>query len=121
MRKAYTHPAIDNEIKMYVATRKEVCPCCGGNGSHFRSDLDESRLIDSMDEDGDFDGLEAYRKGSYDQICERCCGRNVVDEIDWDSFRETYPNEYREIQAYEESARQDRLYEIQERRYLGCY
>lgn len=55
-----------------------VCPTCQGKGSHFRKDLDENNLVQGMQEDYDEEGIEAYRSGSFDQICTECKGQNVV-------------------------------------------
>jgi hypothetical protein len=63
---------------LQVNGRYEVCPVCGGEGSHFRSDLDENHLVDSMREDCDEDGLEAYFSGAFDQTCSECNGKRVV-------------------------------------------
>jgi hypothetical protein len=55
-----------------------VCPTCQGTGSHVRHDLDDSAMVDSMREDGDEEGLEAYFNGAFDERCTECNGNNVV-------------------------------------------
>ena len=55
-----------------------VCPCCDGHGTHFPKHLDDSRMVEMMEEDGDEDGLESYYNGGYDVACEECGGNNVV-------------------------------------------
>ena len=69
---------------MIVQGKMEVCPTCGGRGTHFRSDLDENELIDLYREDGDYEGLESYYAGAFDQTCEQCKGQNVIAAPDWD-------------------------------------
>jgi len=88
--KEYKHPALEycheNNGRDFILApaRYEVCPVCSGHGTHVRNDLDDSRLIDSMEEDGDLEGIEAYHKGSYDQICSNCKGLRVVMSIDFE-------------------------------------
>lgn len=61
-----------------VKATYSVCSRCHGHGTHFRSDLDENRLIDNMREDGDDEGIEAYYSGAFDEVCEECNGNRVV-------------------------------------------
>ena len=79
----FTHPALDDsetgeERVFWLTGKMEVCPECGGTGSHVRRDIDDSRLVDAMMEDGDDEGLERYHQGAYDVRCTRCDGANVV-------------------------------------------
>lgn len=121
--KKFTHPALYNEndepVVLYVVTRREVCPECNGYGTHTARHLDDSRLVDDMVEDGDDEGLESYYNGGYDVTCQHCKGERVIDSIDWNLFREKYPNEYLAINEYHEQARQDAAYAAQERRACG--
>ena len=92
MKINYQHPALEchnpstgeyneeiNEVgEICVEATYEVCPTCSGNGTHFRSDLDENNLLDGMQEDGDYQGIESYYKGSFDQTCDQCSGQRVV-------------------------------------------
>jgi len=71
-----------------VTGRMGVCPMCEGTGYHVRHDLDDSALVDSMREDGDEEGLEAYFNGAYDEVCTECGGKNVVLVPDEDSIPE---------------------------------
>ena len=72
----FEHPALDEPIM--VEARYEVCPLCQGHGKHERRDIDCSRLVDEMREDGDDWGLEQYFKGAYDTICTECKGQRVI-------------------------------------------
>lgn len=95
----FSHPALEyveghedadwaDTNALWVAGKMIVCPCCGGEGHHVRRDIDDSRLVDSMREDGDYEGIEAYFGGAYDVTCEECNGRNVILDVDWDSVPE---------------------------------
>ena len=121
----FTHPALvddfEETIVFLLPTNRSICHCCNGYGYHFRSDLDENKLIESMEEDGDFEGLEDYRRGGFDQICQNCNGQKVIDEIDWLWFEKTYPKEFSEMQDYNEMVRQEEKYALQERRFCGGY
>jgi DnaJ-class molecular chaperone len=80
----------------------EVCGTCEGTGSMERRDLDMSRMVDSMREDGDDEGIERYMRGAYDVSCDQCQGKNVVFVADW----ETVPEWASEaIESWEESGR----------------
>lgn len=94
MKTNYQHPAlkyhcpetgrydeyeyINSEGIIKVHGEYEVCPYCGGHGHHFRNDLDENALVQSMCEDGNEEGMESYHSGSFDEICQRCNGLRVV-------------------------------------------
>tara|TARA_R110000803_G_scaffold45305_1_gene95512 strand:- start:368 stop:748 length:381 start_codon:yes stop_codon:yes gene_type:complete len=69
-----------------VSSKKEVCYTCDGNGEHFRKDLDENAMVNSLREDGDDDGYAAYRNGAFNQVCTECNGENVVDKVDWNTI-----------------------------------
>ena len=91
MKKMIQHPALkyisENpndypglDIKeCIVNTHFEVCPDCDGHGTHFRNDLDENLLVQGLCEDGDEDGLNAYHRGAFDEVCDTCHGQRVVD------------------------------------------
>jgi hypothetical protein len=78
----FSHPAFKDEngkeVVFQLEGKMEVCPRCQGTGSHVREDIDDSRLVDMYHEDGDYEALDAYFKGSMDVICTQCNGRNVV-------------------------------------------
>lgn len=121
--KKFTHDALvdefENAIEIQLPTQRIVCPDCNGDGHHFRRDLDETSLVRSMQDDGDYDALESYYSGEYDVVCVECNGANVVDVIDWDYFKEKFPKYYNDVISYENHARADRMYELAERRALG--
>lgn len=101
---------LNPEGVLWVEAEYKVCPKCQGHGTHFRSDLDESRLIESMAEDGDYDAIASYRRGDYDQVCQECHGKRVV-------LCPVLPEwAIKELNSWYESERQDREYAAQERR-----
>ena len=121
----YTHPALNNEDtdepQYYsVQAKRIICFSCNGYGTHTRRDLDDSAMVDSMQEDGDYDGLKAYYDGAYDEVCDICNGSKVIDIIDWEYFGRKYPTEYKKISDYVTQASKDRHYEAMERRATGC-
>ncbi len=109
----------ENAIEIQLPIQRIVCPDCNGDGHHFRRDLDETILFRSMQDDGDYEGLESYYSGQYDVVCIECNGANVVDVIDWDYFKEKFPKYYNDVISYQNHARADRMYELAERRALG--
>jgi DnaJ-class molecular chaperone len=116
-----THPALkyveneehDGSDSIIVQGKMEVCPTCGGTGSHVRHDLDDSAMVDSMREDGDDEGLERYFGGAFDEVCRQCGGQNVVLAPEWD----TVPKWASEaIEDWQESRERDRRESESERR-----
>ena len=109
---------IGNDYKYFilVSGKMEVCPVCHGHGTTFRRDLDESRLVEDMWLDNDYDGLESYHRGAFDERCPECDGKNVVmvptNLPDWAA---------KEVDDWEFSRRQDKAEAEAERRALGYY
>ena len=107
----FSHPALvdaKGELRVFMLpAERVVCPTCRGNGHHFRSDLDE--------EDGDEEEMEHYRRGGYDQTCQDCKGRNVLDQVDWDAFSEAFPNESRQMYNWDKSVSDSQAYAASER------
>lgn len=89
---------INWEGKIYVNATYEVCPTCQGNGFHFRSDLDENNLIDGMQEDGDYEGIESYYSGSFDETCTQCSGQRVVAKPDLPKWAEELVYQWRQCE-----------------------
>ena len=119
----FTHPSLTNsagDLRVFMLDAEVVvCPSCRGNGQHFRSNLDENRMVELIQEDGGEDEMEHYRRGGYDQVCSECHGRNVVNEVNWDKFARSFPKESRKINRWEDDDAEDRAYAASERRYLG--
>jgi hypothetical protein len=77
---------VEQEFSIMVPGKMIVCPTCGGTGTHVRQDIDDSAMVDSMYEDGDYEGIEHYFNGGYDVQCTQCKGNNVVFEADWEQL-----------------------------------
>jgi hypothetical protein len=61
--------------------RWDVCPVCDGKGRHVNPNIDCNGLTaEDFAEDPDF--AEDYRRGCYDQPCNRCRGRTTVPVVD---------------------------------------
>ena len=115
--KMFTHDALENTIRLRA--ERIVCPTCNGSGSHVRRDIDDSMLVETMMDEGDYDGMDSYYRGGFDEVCTHCNGRNVVDEIDWDTFEKVYPREYKLVVDWEQSERDDRA-EMEAERRMGA-
>ena len=58
----------------------DVCPTCGGKGSHVNPSIDSHGLTaEDFYDDPDF--AEDYIRGHYDVACYNCGGRRVVPSI----------------------------------------
>ena len=84
----------DDLQKVMLPMKRIVCPTCGGDGLISRTDIDSSKIYDSCEADGDYEGMAAVRRGDYMIHCTDCNGRNVVDEPDMEFFAKNYPKEY---------------------------
>jgi DnaJ-class molecular chaperone len=113
------HPALkyceehDGSDFILVDGKMVVCPTCQGTGSHVRHDLDDSAMVDSMREDCDYEGLEAYFGGAFDERCTHCGGENVILVPDADSVPDWAQ---KAIESWEESRRMDEAITAAERR-----
>lgn len=112
------HPALKYEENcpdgyIMVEGKMEVCPICQGTGKMERQDLDMSRMVDNMREDGDDEGIERYFSGAFDVVCSHCNGANVVLEPVWESVPKWAEDA---IDAWHESERITSQIEDQERR-----
>lgn len=113
----FKHPALNKPLR--VAGKMEVCGNCDGHGTAFRRDLDENRLVDLMEEDGDDEGLEDYRRGQFDEVCTECKGRNVVEVPDWEAFEKSHPKELKKINSYNRDSAKSDAYDAAERAFCG--
>jgi hypothetical protein len=67
----------EEEVKVEIPARYEVCPLCRGKGSHVNPSID-SHGLSREDFDADPGFKEDYFSGVYDVACYECGGRNVV-------------------------------------------
>jgi DnaJ-class molecular chaperone len=67
--------------------KKEVCPRCGGTGSHdpeaFSNGFTQSEFNEVFE---DAESREDYFRGVYDVSCEECNGNNVIDAPNREEF-----------------------------------
>lgn len=92
-----------------------VCPVCEGKGKHVNPSIDAGGLsAEAFYDDPDF--AEDYMSGIYDVTCNRCCGKRVVPQADWDAMT----NEQRA--AYEQQLQDDAAYEAERQAEIamGC-
>jgi len=100
----------NKQFGIIVGGHMAVCPTCQGTGTHDRTDIDCSQLVDDMHSDGDVDGLENYFSGGFSQVCVQCNGKNVVlapnNVPEWAS---------KAMYEWDADARSDAAYAAQER------
>jgi hypothetical protein len=94
-----------------VPCHKEVCPSCGGEGYHFRGDLDETRMREIYAEDG----RDNFNPMDYSVRCTTCEGNNVVDAPDWDYAYKHYPEECQRMSEWDSEMYESSRYAAQER------
>ena len=102
------------ELEKELATIFVVCPACRGNGKHVNVAIDAGGLSEEMMDDPDF--YADYMGGTYDVTCNRCEGKRVVPEVNWEmlnpTIREAYEAQLEDEAGYEA----ERLAEIR----MGC-
>jgi len=85
----------------------EVCPTCGGEGTHVNPSIDGNGLTASdFAEDPDF--KEDYFSGVYDVQCYTCRGRSTVQEVDFDALPDViaeFIREWERAEAYYQAER----------------
>lgn len=99
----------------------EVCPRCQGDGHHSNPSIDGNGIsMEEFERDWEMEEREAYFRGDYDVVCERCKGQRVILVVDEDAI--TTDRERRALEHRRELAevdRQIRAEEEMERRYCG--
>jgi RecJ-like exonuclease len=72
----------EDDEKVFLPYRMEVCFRCSGNGTHVNPSIDGNGISanDEIWQDDDF--REGYFGGRYDVVCEECNGNNVVPVVD---------------------------------------
>ena len=74
-----------NAHRIHIRFKNIVCPMCDGGGTIVNPSIDAGGLSpEDFDEDPDFE--YHYRRGTFDQTCPQCCGRNVVSVKDWSQW-----------------------------------
>lgn len=103
-----TYDENDEEVTLTVATTKEVCGTCNGEGTS--SAYLGAFSGEDMANDPEF--FESYMQGAYDRVCPECNGNKVVDVPDesrtpkdvWEKYV-TYCTDEREYNALVEMER----------------
>jgi len=112
------------DITVTFPSVKVVCPRCKGHGTHLHNDIGSyaysvEEFQDSFDEE---EQAEYFRHGGrYDVLCERCHGKNVVDEIDEEKCQQD-PALTEAWQAFCQKEKDDADYErlCESERRFGC-
>ncbi len=98
---------IEESLPMHWA----VCDVCHGKGTHVNPAIDCCGITgDDFAEDPDF--AESYKRGDYDQPCNRCGGRTTIQAVDLDALSETQRKLYEEQQREEANDRACYLAEV---------
>jgi hypothetical protein len=111
------------EVTVTLPTKKCVCHDCNGEGFTLRGGMrghayTAEEFYESFDEE---DREEYFRPGGkYDEVCNTCKGKNVVDEIDEDACKT--PELKEALEAYDDQQEQEAAYRREEEaeRRMGC-
>jgi DNA-directed RNA polymerase subunit RPC12/RpoP len=107
----------EDGIEVYLEkTKYEVCPRCGGKGSHVNPNVDGHGISpEEFAEDPEF--RENYFAGVYDVACCECNGKRVVKVIDWEN-----PENKKYRKLYEQYLQDEADYwaEVEMERRMGC-
>lgn len=98
----YTVDAQGCDVEIPLPCKWAVCPVCEGEGSHVNPSIDAGGLTaEDFQDDPDF--ADGYLRGDYDETCNRCEGRRVVQTVDWQKLTPEQTKAYRR-QLNEEAA-----------------
>lgn len=86
-------------LEVTLPTTWGVCDVCHGAGTHVNPAIDCGGISSQeFDEDPDF--ADSYRRGDYDQTCNKCAGRTTVRVVDMSRLtpeqRKAYTKQLRE-------------------------
>lgn len=106
---------LEDGTELQLPVKWVVCTVCDGKGSHVNPAIDAGGIsAEQFHDDPDF--ADEYRRGTYDQTCNRCRGRTTVPGVDWTQLtaeqRTAYEAQLDDDAAYEA----ERLAEIR----AGC-
>ncbi len=100
----------EDGIERELPTRWEVCDVCHGKGTHVNPSIDAGGLRYEEMDDPEF--MEAYRRGDYDQPCNRCGGRTTIRVVDRDACEPELLEAYDADQQAAADIEAERLAEI---------
>ena len=95
---------------MVLPTHWQDCDLCHGEGSHVNPSIDSGGLRGDYADDPDF--RRDYLSGKYDVPCNRCGGKRVVREVNWDALSEEHQKAYEDQLQAEYESRQETLNEL---------
>lgn len=104
-----------NEVVHDLPARFEVCPRCGGTGTHVNPSIDGHGITEEERErDWSPEEWDQYLTGFYDVTCYECRGLRVVrivDEATCDpQLLKEYRKQLREDEAYNRMCEMERRY-----------
>lgn len=103
------------DVEVDLPRKYEVCPTCDGHGKHSHA-VDGNGITDSEWEEWDHEEREDYFAGRYDQTCEECNGKRVIQVVDIDAIPEEARKQYIQYLGDIESEQRATQYE---RRFVG--
>ena len=90
----------DGEHDVLLPVRYEVCPTCEGKGHHVNPGIDAHGLTaEDLYDDPGF--AEDYYSGMYDQTCNECHGKRVIEVVDEDRCDPELLKAYRDQQKWD--------------------
>ena len=110
----------DEEVKVELPARFEVCELCNGRGTHVHPSVDACGISkNDFDDDPEFE--EAYFGGHYDVACYRCKGKRVEPIVNEDILTTRQKESWDNIQKQWAEVMQDRLSDYFTRRMESGY
>lgn len=88
LAKALGLPHIEGVFDCLVVsfpTKLELCPVCGGHGTHVHPDIDRHGLTPSELASWDEEERRSYYSGAYDVPCRACQGNKTLQVVDHDA------------------------------------
>jgi hypothetical protein len=107
----YSHPESQDDVKVLLPARFEVCDDCEGHGTVLNESMrSHCYTTDEFNEVFDDDDREHYFRhgGKYDVVCPTCAGKRVVPALDEANLTVAQRAAYEQVQETERRRARDR-------------
>lgn len=89
----------DGIARLQVSVSYQVCSLCEGHGSHVNPNIDYNGLTE--DDMYDYEFMDDYRSGRYDETCSQCNGMRVEPVIEFPKELEKWLSDRYEEAIYD--------------------
>lgn len=99
----------DDDIKITLPAKYEVCGTCSGKGSYVNPSIDSHGITeDEWANEWDDDARNDYLTGAFDVMCNACAGKRVIPVVDEKILSNEQKKLYKRVNKYERNLRYER-------------